>query len=83
MTEVIKVPLSKPVTHNEASYSELTFREATVGDYMASDQFKGEVSQNVAVLSAISDVPIPAFKKICAADYRRILDATKDLLGNA
>ncbi|MGY5801847.1 phage tail assembly protein [Rhizobium sp. LEGMi12c] len=82
MTEVVKLTLTKPVTHNEVTYSDLAFREATVGDYMAGDQFKGEISQNVAVLSAISDVPLPAFKKICAGDYRRILDATKDLLGN-
>jgi hypothetical protein len=75
--------LSKPVEHNGKTYSELTFREAEVGDLMASSLFKDDLSQTIAVLASISDVPIPAFKKIKARDLQGILAATTDLLGNA
>ncbi|NTF99070.1 phage tail assembly protein [Agrobacterium rhizogenes] len=83
MSKIVQLTLADAVTHNEATYSDLTFRKALVGDLMAGEQFKGEISQSVAVLSSISEVPIPAFKKISAEDFSRILEATAGLLGNA
>lgn len=82
MTEVVTHTLLSPVKHGEQTITELTFREAEVGDFMAADHIKGEFSGNVAVLASISDTPLPAFKKIKAKDFSIILAKTKDLLGN-
>lgn len=79
---MLTIQLSKPVTHNEKTYSELTFREAQVGDFMVADSFSGQMSKTIATLAVMCDVPLPAFKKIGAADFNAILDKTKELLGN-
>lgn len=76
------VTLSAPVEHNGVTYSELTFREATVGDMMAAAMFKDDTSQTMAVLASISEVPLPAFKKIKVRDITRIMAEVSDLLGN-
>lgn len=36
----------------------------------------------VALLALISDVPLPAFKKINGGDFKNIVAKTKPLLGN-
>ena len=77
-----KFTLSKPVEHNGKEYADLEFREPEVGDLMAAGHFKDELSQNIAILAAISDVPMPAFKKIKARDLTGIMAATAELLGN-
>lgn len=74
--------LSTPVEHNGKEYSELTFREATVGDLMVAGGFKDEMSQSIAILASISEVPLPAFRKIKARDLTKIMAATADLVGN-
>lgn len=79
---VTTVTLSKPVEHNGKTYSELTFREAEVGDLMVGGMFKDHLSQTVAVLASISDTPLPAFKKIKAKDLAAIMAATAELMGN-
>ncbi len=76
------VTLSAPVEHDGVTYSELTFREATVGDMMAAAMFKDDTSQTMAVLASISEVPLPAFKKIKVRDITRIMAEVSDLLGN-
>lgn len=82
MSKPVKVKLSKPVEHNGTTYEDLTFREATVGDFMVGDQFKGEVSKTVAILASISEVPLPAFKQISAKDMAAIMTKANELLGN-
>lgn len=75
--------LSVPVSHNEKEYKTLTFREAEVGDLVLADNFEGDMSKTVAILASISDVPLPAFKKIKAKDLNGILEATKEVLGES
>lgn len=77
----VTVELSKPVEYNNSKITHLTFREAEVGDMMVADKFEGQMSRSIAVLAAISDTPLPAFKKIKAADLSRIMEATQTLLG--
>ena len=76
------VTLSAPVEHNGTIYSVLTFREATVGDLMAIGSFKDETSKTFALMAAVSDVPIQAFKKIKVSDVSRIMNEVGDLMGN-
>ena len=82
MSDTVTVTLSKPVTHGEASISELTFREPTVGDLILGDQMIGRLAQMTAVLASISETPLPAFKKISGKDFQKIITATSGLLGN-
>lgn len=76
------VKLSAPIEVNGQQVSELTFREATVGDLMAGSNFKDEMSQTIAVLASISGVSVPTFKQIKARDLKRISSEVGDLLGN-
>ncbi|HCV74011.1 phage tail assembly protein [Agrobacterium tumefaciens] len=80
--ETVVVTLSKPVTHGEDRYPVLTFREPTVGDLIVGDQFPGQLAKMTAILASISDTPLPAFKKIGAKDFSKIVTATSGLLGN-
>lgn len=77
----MKFSLSSPVTHNNVTYSELTFREAETGDLMAADKFEGQTSKIVAILASMADVPLPAFRKIKARDLTRIMAETSSLMG--
>lgn len=82
MTDVVKVPLSKPIDNNGQSISELAFREPEVGDLLMGDKFETSLSRTVAVLAAISDIPLPVFKKIKGKDFQRIIKDTAGILGN-
>lgn len=74
------IKLSTPVEHSGVTYSEITFDEPTVGDLAAADLVKGETHQMLAVLSSMSDVPIPALKKIKAKEFAKFSKAID--LGN-
>lgn len=80
--ETVNITLSKPVTHNDETYSALTFREPEVGDLLIAEKSEGGMAQMVTLLASISGVPLPAFKKIKGRDLKRIIADTKDLLGN-
>lgn len=76
------VTLNQPVEHNGVTYSVLTFREATAGDLAAADLMNGNMNQTLAILASISEIPLPAFKKIKARELKRIMAEVGDLLGN-
>ncbi|MFC5760516.1 phage tail assembly protein [Rhizobium sp. GCM10022189] len=81
--EIISYTLKKPIEHGDKTFSRLTFREATVGDIMLAESVAGgNVARSAVMLANIADVPLPAFKKIPAREFNKILDLTKDLLGN-
>lgn len=83
MSDTVTVTLSKPVTHGDQTFSELTFHEPTVGDLILGDQIgTGQLARMSAILASISEVPLPAFKKIGARDFSAIVIATAGLLGN-
>lgn len=83
LNETVTVPLSKPVTHGDQTFSELIFREPTVGDLILGDQVgTGQLARMSVILASISDVPLPAFKKIRARDFSKIVSDTAGLLGN-
>lgn len=82
MSSAVSVSLTTPVTHGEDTISALTFREPTVGDLIIGDQFPGQLAKMTAILASISDTPLPAFKKIGAKDFSKIVTATSGLLGN-
>ncbi|QKJ91589.1 phage tail assembly protein [Agrobacterium pusense] len=80
--DAISVTLAKPVELEGKTYSQLTFREPEVGDLLLADSSSPGIGQMVALLALISDVPLPAFKKIKGGDFKNIVAKTKPLLGN-
>ena len=80
--DAISVTLAKPVELEGKTYSQLRFREPEVGDLLLADSSSPGIGQMVALLALISDVPLPAFKKIKGGDFKSIVAKTKPLLGN-
>lgn len=75
--------LKTPVTHNGVTYKELTFRRPKTGDMMVLDKFDGDMSKMVALIAAISDVPIQAIKEADFADFTAISEVVAPLLGES
>lgn len=75
--------LKTPVTHNGVTYNELTFRRPKTGDMMILDKFDGEMSKMVALIAAISDVPIQVVKEADFADFTAISEVVAPLLGES
>ena len=78
----VTVPLASPIEYDEKIYSELTFREAELGDLCASDHFKGEMQKTAAVLAGMADVTLPVIKRLKARDLSAIMDKVGHLMGN-
>lgn len=77
----VTVTLSAPIEHNGATYTKFTFREAEVGDLMAADAVKGEMSKIIAVLAGMADTSLLVFKKIKSKDLNLIMAETASLMG--
>lgn len=78
-----KVTLKNPITVGKAEVSELTFREAEVGDLIAGEMVgktAGQVAQVAATLASMCGITYPEFKAIKARDFAAISEATADLL---
>jgi hypothetical protein len=80
--ESVTVKLRTPIEVDGKKVESLTFREATAGDVAASDSVKGETSKMLAILSGMSDTPLPAIKRISMYDLNQVIGATAALLGN-
>ena len=80
--DAVNVTLAKPVEHDGKTYSNLTFREPDVGDLLIAEIATSDLGRMVNILASISDVPVPAFKKIKGSDFKAILAKTKVILGN-
>lgn len=79
----VRVPLSSPITHGDKTITEIVFpREAEAGDLAASDHVKGDMTRTLAILSSMSDVPLPVLKRLKARDFKRVSEAVAPLLGN-
>ncbi len=77
------VKLSKPVEHGGKTYTTLTFRKAKTGDLMLLDKFEGETSKMIALLAAVSDTPIQAFKEIEIEDFNALVAVAGEVLGES
>ncbi|KQZ54625.1 hypothetical protein ASD54_04675 [Rhizobium sp. Root149] len=80
---MVTVTLKKPVEHDGGKLTELHFnREAEVGDMILASRFSTNEEKTAVMLAALSDTPLPLFKKIKLPDFNRILDQTKHLLSD-
>jgi hypothetical protein len=80
-TKTIK--LSKPITHESKTITEVTVRAATLGDMLMADLVQGETSKSAAIYATICGLPLPAFKQLLAADYMKIVAEADALSGEA
>lgn len=80
--DTVKFVLRKPIQHDGKTYTEFTFREATAGDACVLDKLEGEMTKSLALLSAMSDTPIPVLKKLPFRELKRLTDLVGPLMGN-
>jgi hypothetical protein len=76
------VKLNVPVVHEGITYSEVSFRPAELGDLMEMLAHQDQVSQGIAILASVSNMPLEAFKRIRTADFMTIMNHTADILGD-
>ena len=82
MTNKITVQLSQPITDGENQITELSFREANVGDMIAADGIEGDFAKTAAILASMAGVPLQTFKQLPVRDLNKITQATAGFLGN-
>lgn len=75
------ITLASPVEHAGKTYTTLTFREAETGDLMAAETYEGQISRTAVVLASMCDMPLPAFRKIKAREFSRIMKEVGHTLG--
>lgn len=80
--ESVTIPLLKPIQHDGKTITELTFREAEVGDLIDAAACSSEMERIATVLAAACDVPLPVFRKIKARDLKNIMKQVGNLVGN-
>lgn len=79
-TKTIK--LTRPIKHDDKTWSEVTIRSATLGDMLMADLVQGEQTKQAAIYASICGVPFPAFRQLEASDYVKIVAEADSLAGN-
>lgn len=83
MTDAVTYELKKPITVDNKTYTNFTFREATAGDLVVGDKFDGNLGKTLAILACMADVPLNVMKAVKASDLGPLTDATAPLLGES
>lgn len=89
MTDTVTAKLSKPISFNGETFTELTFRRTTVGDARRAGAYEDEPSQRVAIYASMAGVPMEAMDLMLASDFHRIVAevdaafATEESLGES
>jgi flagellar biosynthesis regulator FlaF len=78
--DAVKITLSKPIQANGETIAEIEISEPDVGALEAMDREKGEVAKAIALLSAITQIPAPALRKMKASDFRRASEVVAGFL---
>ncbi len=78
----VTVKLAAPIQDGERTISELTFREAEVGDLIDAANCSNEMERIATVMAAVSGTPLPVFRKIKARDLKNIMKQVGNLVGN-
>jgi Phage tail assembly chaperone proteins, E, or 41 or 14 len=81
-SESVTVPLLKPIQSGDKTITELTFREAEVGDLIDAAACTTEMERIATVMAAASDTPLAVFRKIKARDLKNIMAKVGSLVGN-
>ena len=82
-SNTITVTLSSPIDAGDGKKIDaLTFREAELGDMIASDSVTGDTAKTAAMLAGMCGMPLPVMKKLKMRDITKILREVAPLLGN-
>ena len=79
----VTVKLTTPINDAGKTYTELTFREAKVGDLVAADHVQGEFAKILATLAGMAGVSLPAMKEMSMADFKRVSEEVAGLMGES
>lgn len=78
----VTVKLLAPIQNGEQTISELTFREAEVGDLIDVADCSNEMERIGKMIALVTDTPLPAIRKIKARDLKNIMSQVGALVGN-
>lgn len=73
MADTVTIPLKHPVTHNGATYQELTMRRPLIGDQV--DAFEPGMNQGqveLALAANLCGIPYDVARLIDLRDYREV-----------
>lgn len=90
----VTVKLSRPIIIGEGdkaqTYTEFTFREAEMGDFIAGEVVAASAGAQgsrtaslIGTLASMANVPYAVMKKISPTDFQRVDRETQALVGNA
>jgi hypothetical protein len=84
MSNTVTVALTKPIKVKGAEVSELTFREAEMGDLIAGETVgkSNQTATIVATLASMAGISYPEAQKIAPRDFAKINEKVAVLLGN-
>ena len=78
----VKVALLSPIQNGDQSISELTFREAEVGDLIDVAECTNEMERIGKMMALVTDTPLAVIRKIKARDLKNIMKQVGNLMGN-
>jgi Phage tail assembly chaperone proteins, E, or 41 or 14 len=77
----IVVPLRKPILHGDEVITEIILREPSLGDLMALDDAKGDMSEVLWTIVACTGLPPSVVKQLKARDVAKVGEAAGGLMG--
>lgn len=83
MADPLTIKLKKPLKAADGeSIKELVLREPVVSDLIAAEKFGGVVSKTIAMISSMTQIPIPVLNSMSLPDFRTCDNLIGDLVGN-
>lgn len=82
MTDTVTVKLSKPISFNGETWTEISVRPAILADMLAVDDVQGAAHKTAAVYASICGMPFAAFIRLEAIDYVKIAEEAEAMSGN-
>lgn len=79
--DTVTVTLSKPITYEGKTITELVLNEATAGDACLADSVQGDATKLLAIISGMCGQPLPALKLLKMTDYNAVLAKAVPLMG--
>ena len=78
----VTVNLLSPIQVGDQTISELTFREAEVGDLIDVAECSHEMERIAKMIALITNTDLAVIRKIKARDLKNIMKQVGDLMGN-
>lgn len=76
----VVIELSSPIQANGETVTRLEITEPDVAALEAMDRETGEIGKALALLSAVTQIPVPALRKLKARDFKAASEAVSGFL---